>query len=258
MISISTVLAPLLQLWYLIPIVLIIAFFRTSTGKGIIGEFLVNISAKLKLDKNQYHLIKNVTLPTEYGTTQIDHIIVSEYGIFVVETKNMKGWIFGNEKQKLWTQKIYKYTNKFQNPLHQNYKHVKTIQSALDIEEDKIFSVIVFTGDSTFKTEMPNNVKHGISYIDYIKSKTHRIIPKEKVKEIISSIESGRLSRTFKTNRDHVKHVKNIIEEKSKRKACPKCGSELVLRVAKRGANKGNQFYGCSNYPKCKYTTQLA
>jgi len=257
MISISTILAPLLQLWYLLPIVIIVAFFRTPTGKGIIGEFLVNVAAKWKLDKNQYYLIKNVTLPTEDGTTQIDHIIVSEYGIFVVETKNMKGWIFGNEKQKFWTQKIYKHTNKFQNPLYQNYKHTKTIQDVLNVGPDKIFSVIVFTGDSTFKTKMPENVKHGISYIDYIKSKTRKIISKEEVTEIISSIESGRLSQSFKTNREHVKHVKNIIKEKEQKNLCPKCGSELVLRIAKKGANAGNQFYGCSNYPKCKYTAQV-
>jgi len=257
MINISTILAPLLQLWYLLPIIIIIAFFKTPMGKGIIGEFLVNIAAKLKLDKSQYYLIKNVTLPTEDGTTQIDHIIVSEYGIFVVETKNMKGWIFGNEKQKFWTQKIYKHTNKFQNPLHQNYKHVKTIQNTLNIEPDKIFSVIVFTGDSTFKTDMPENVKHGISYINYIKSKTRKIILKKEVLEIIASIESGRLTKSFKTNREHIKHVTKIIEEKKKKNLCPKCGSELILRVAKKGANAGNQFYGCKNYPKCRYTAQL-
>jgi len=257
MISISTILGPLLELWYLLPIVIVVAFFRTPTGKGIIGEFLVNITAKLKLDKNQYHLIKNVTLPIEDGTTQIDHIIVSEYGIFVVETKNLKGWIFGNEKQKLWTQKIYKHTNKFQNPLHQNYKHIKTIENVLNIEPHKIFSVIVFSGDSTFKTKMPENVKHGVSYIDYIKSKTHKIISQKEIAGIIASIESGRLSRSFKTNREHVRHVKSIIEEKKQKKLCPKCSSELILRVAKKGANAGKQFYGCSNYPKCRYTTQL-
>ena len=253
MISISTVLSPLLQLWYLLPIVIIVAFFRTPWGKGIIGEFLVNTATKLKLNKDEYHLIKNVTLPTEDGTTQIDHIIVSEYGIFVVETKNMKGWIFGDEKQKFWTQKIYKHTNKFQNPLHQNYKHIKTIQDALNIDQDKIFSVIVFIGDSRFKTKMPENVKHGIGYIDYIKAKKQKIISKDEASKIISQIESGRLSRSFKTHKDHIKHVKNIIEEK--KHICPKCGNKLVLRTAKRGANAGNQFYGCSNYPKCKYTT---
>ena len=257
MINLSTIFTPLLQLWYFIPIVLIVAFFRTSTGKGIIGEFLVNLFTKLKLDKNKYYLIKNVTLPTEDGTTQIDHIIVSEYGIFVVETKNIKGWIFGNEKDKMWTQKIYKHSSKFQNPLHQNYKHIKTIQSTLNIEESKIFNVIVFTGDSTFKTKMPKNVKQGISYIDYIKSKKEKILTKHEVTNIISKIESGRLSRTFKTNREHIKHVKTIIEDKSKIEYCPSCGSELVVRIAKRGTNAGDKFYGCSNYPKCKYTAQL-
>ena len=254
MISISTILEQLLQLWYLIPIILIVAFLKSPVGKGIIGEFLVNTSSKINLDEDKYHLIKNVTLPTEDGTTQIDHIIVSEYGIFVVETKNMKGWIFGDEKQKYWTQKIYKNTNKFQNPLHQNYKHIKTIENTLGIDQDKIFSVIVFAGDSEFKTKMPENVKQGIGYIDYIKSKNQKIIPKDEVSKIVSQIESGRLSKSFKTHREHVKHVKDIIDKKSKR--CPKCGGELILRTAKKGGNAGNQFYGCSNYPKCRYTAQ--
>ena len=65
------------------------------------------------LDKNEYHFIKNVTLPIENGTTQIDHIIVSVYGVFVVEAKNMKGWIFGSSNEPMWTQKIYKHSNKF-------------------------------------------------------------------------------------------------------------------------------------------------
>ncbi|MBR6101888.1 MAG: topoisomerase DNA-binding C4 zinc finger domain-containing protein [Ruminococcus sp.] len=40
-------------------------------------------------------------------------------------------------------------------------------------------------------------------------------------------------------------------------KKCPRCGSPLALRTAKRGANVGKQFYGCINYPKCKYTEEL-
>ncbi len=86
----------------------------------------MNASARLFLDKGRYHLVKNVTLPTEDGTTQIDHLIVSRYRVFMVETKNMKGWIFGSVKQREWTQKIFKHFLKFQNPLHQHYKHVTT------------------------------------------------------------------------------------------------------------------------------------
>ena len=254
MLDISTILAPLLQIWYLVPIALIILFFKSPFGKGLIGEMLVNFSVNVRLDKQKYHLVKNVTLPTEDGTTQIDHIIVSEFGVFVMETKNMKGWIYGGEKQKTWTQKIYKHTTKFQNPLYQNYKHVKTIENALGIEHSKIFSVIVFVGDTTFKTEMPDNVTYSGGFIRYIKSKTDKIISQEEVKKIVSMIESGRLSRTMKTNKEHIKHVQNIVKEKENQNSCPKCGAELLLRVAKQGVNKGNEFYGCSNYPKCRYT----
>ncbi|MDQ1340721.1 MAG: hypothetical protein QG567_1879 [Campylobacterota bacterium] len=253
----ASALANLIQVWYLIPPILIILFFKSPFGKGLLGEILVNFAANVRLDKQKYHLIKNVTLPTEDGTTQIDHIVVSEFGIFVIETKNMRGWIFGDEKQKTWTQKIYKHTSTFQNPLHQNYKHAKTIESALGIDHSKIFSVIVFIGDSTFKTEMPENVTYAGGFIGYIKSKTDKIIPQDEVNKIVSAIESGRLSRTIKTHKEHVKHVQNIVKEKENTNLCPKCGSELVLRVTKQGANKGNEFYGCSNFPKCRYTKQV-
>jgi len=197
-------------LWYLIPLAVLVAVIKSTWFKGKMGEFFVNAGAKLSLDKKKYHLIKNVTLPTEDGTTQIDHVIVSPFGLFVVETKNMKGWIFGGEKQKIWTQKIYKHTNKFQNPLHQNYKHVKTLESLLGLSGLKIFSVIAFVGESTFKTQMPENVTQGRNYIKYIKSKTQSILTEAEVKEIIDKIQSGRLAASFKTHRDHVEHVNSI------------------------------------------------
>lgn len=211
----------------------------------------MNLAAKLFLNKDEYHLIKNVTLPTEGGTTQIDHIIVSKYGVFVIETKNMKGWIFGSEKQRTWTQKIYKHTNKFQNPLHQNYKHTKTVQARLDIPEDKLFSVVVFVGDSTFKTEMPDNVTYAGGYVGFIKSKKDVLLSNAEVTDAIRVIESGRLTSSMKTNREHVAYVKSVVEDKKNK--CPKCGSELVVRVAKKGANAGKEFLGCSGFPKCRY-----
>lgn len=238
--------------WYFIPIFILIAVFKSPWFKGFIGEVMVNFAAKLFLDKDDYHLIKNVTLPTENGTTQIDHIIVSKYGIFVIETKNLKGWIFGSEKQRTWTQKIYKHTNKFQNPLHQNYRHTKTLQSCLDLPEDKMFSLVVFVGDSTFKTDMPENVTYAGGYVRFIKSKKGVLFTDAEVNGIVAQIESGRLTPSFKTQREHVRHVKSVVEEK-KNNTCPKCGSELVVRVAKKGKNKGNEFMACSGFPKCRY-----
>jgi len=247
----------LFKYWYFFLIPIVIAFFKTPFFKGFIGEVIINVASTLYLDKKKYHLIKNVTLPTEDGTTQIDHIIVSKYGIFVVETKNMKGWIFGGEHQKIWTQSIFKHKIKFQNPLHQNYKHVKTLENALNIEPGKIISVIVFVGDATFKTPMPENVNYPRGYINFIKSKDKFLLSDDEIKETIRIIESGRLERSFQTNSEHIKHVKDIVQEKQNERICPKCGSDMILRTAKTGVRAGQKFWGCSQFPKCKGMLKL-
>ena len=87
---------------------------RSAWFKGRLGEFQVNFGVRLLLDRGIYRLIKNVTLPVGDGTTQIDQLVISSYGIFVIETKNMKGWIFGSRNQAQWTQQIYRYKQKFQ------------------------------------------------------------------------------------------------------------------------------------------------
>jgi len=240
------------QLWYLIPLVIIGLLFKSPRFKGWMGEFIVNVSAKYLLDQDRYRLIKNVTLPSGDGTTQIDHVIVSVYGVFVVETKNMKGWIFGGQHQKQWTQKIFKHSSKFQNPLHQNYKHVKALEQLLALEERQLHSVVVFVGDCTFKTPMPDNVTRGFGYVRYIKSKTDPVISEAQVNEVVQQIESERYPRTFSTHRQHVKHVKKIIEAKEAAVVCPKCGSEMVQREVRKGARQGVKFWGCSKFPGCR------
>lgn len=248
------------SMWWLIPLPLLLAFLKSPFMKGVFGEFQVNLLANLMLNKRRYTLFKNVTLPTEDGTTQIDHIIVSRYGVFVIETKNMKGWIYGAANQKTWSQKIYRHTSKFQNPLHQNYKHTQTLHSVLEIGNDKIFSVVVFIGDSKFKTPMPENVVYAGRYIRYIKRKTQPILSDLEVVAIRKKIESARLSPSLKTHMKHVRHVTQIVEAKSQKadNSCPKCGKPMMLRRAKSGAMAGNQFWGCSGYPYCKITKQCS
>ncbi|MGI9537962.1 MAG: nuclease-related domain-containing protein, partial [Desulfocapsaceae bacterium] len=191
---------------------------RSNSVKGWFGELIVNLLAKFFLDKKIYHLIKNVTLPTEDSTTQIDHIIVSKYGLFVVETKNMKGWIFGSKDNKEWTQQIYKHKSNFQNPLRQNYLHTKALEEILGLMPNKIFSVIVFVGESTFKTAMPDNVTYAGGYIEYIKSKTEPLFGDFEVEEIIKKIEDYRLDPGLKTHKFHVQNLKNQHSRKINRK----------------------------------------
>ena len=240
--------------WFVFPALVIIVFIKTPWFKGWFGESIVNFIAFLLLYKNRYHPINNVTLPSKNGTTQIDHIIVSVYGVFVVETKYMKGWIFGSADQKMWTQKIYRYTNKFQNPLLQNYKHVKTLQSFLGLNDNQIYSVVAFVGDSTFKTAMPENVTYGLGYIRYIKSKKQKVLSETDVMEIKLKIIDARLARSFDTNRAHVENVRHIIREKENNRtpSCPKCGGLMVLREVKKGPYAGKQFWGCKRFPGCR------
>ena len=244
--------------WIIIPIAILVAGLKSPWFKGVAGEFVVNLSATLMLNKDKYHLIKNVTLPTENGTTQIDHIIVSIFGVFVVETKNMKGWIFGNPNQRTWTQKIYKHSSKFQNPLHQNYKHVKILEQFLGLNDGQVHSLIVFVGDSTFKTEMPKNVTHGLGYARFIKSKNQQVLSPQDVSEIISKIETDKLDPSFKTHREHVKHVGEIANNRQSSITCPKCGAQMVIRKSEKSSNKGKQFWGCSKYPKCRGTVNIS
>ncbi len=200
------------------------------------GEAQTVLVHWLKLDSKIYKQFNNVTIPTQQGTTQIDHVIVSKYGIFVVETKNMKGWIYGSQNQRQWTQAFPTKKFKFQNPLHQNYRHTKALSEFLQIDHDKLHSIVFFWGECTFKTKMPENVLL-TGYSDYIKRKTTVLFNDEEVSLICEAIATGRLPEGWKT---HAQHLQSL-QERHNGTTCPKCGGELILRTAKQGKNKGNQ-----------------
>lgn len=188
---------PLLaQVWstagWLIPLMLLIGLLKSPWAKGHIGELLVRLFSHWQLDKTIYRRLHNVTLKTLDGTTQIDHIFLSPYGIFVLETKNMTGWIFGTEKQAQWTQKIYKRTYRFQNPLRQNYKHLKALEALLNVNPEHLHSVITFMGGSTFKTEVPACVTQGIGFIRYIKSFRQQVFEETEVSAMLKTLQAGR------------------------------------------------------------------
>ncbi|NLN57488.1 MAG: NERD domain-containing protein [Gammaproteobacteria bacterium] len=201
-----------LQFWWLILLVAgvgLIKIFKPFL-KGKVGEFAVSTHVKLYLDE-RYILLNDVTLPDESaGTTQIDHILLSPFGVFVIETKNYKGWIFGGERQKVWTQKIYKKSYKFQNPVYQNYKHIKVLESVLSdiVEPQLLHSVIVFMPDCEFKTSLPKNVFKGSAWIEFVKGFQHEVIPPMKLKRIQLRIEKEILEKSWKTNREHVENLK--------------------------------------------------
>ena len=220
--------------------------------KGWLGEKTTQLGLQTRLDSEDYKRFHDVIFPAYNGTTQVDHILLSKFGIFVIETKNINGWVFGNERSKQWTQSLYGKKYKFQNPLHQKYRHTKAVAKYLDVPHENVHSVIFFIGDNVeLKTELPSNVMtHGLS--SYIKQFDREVFTEYRVAGFVSDI-----NKLLDINISAREHVASLKERFASTTTCPRCGEELVQRTAKRGTNAGRQFLGCSDYPKCKYSKNI-
>ena len=187
-----------------------------------------------QLDPLVYVDMHNVTLPTaDGGSTQIDHLIFSPYGLFVLETKNYQGWIFGTEKQREWTQQVFRKRSRFQNPLRQNYKHIKTLQSLLDIAPEHLHSVIAFVGDCEFKTEMPAHVTRGLGFVGHIQSFAEPVWSPEQMQALLDKLEELRLQPGRATDRRHVAHVRQLQAASKARKPRQEPVAEAAAHLVK-------------------------
>ena len=236
--------------WWAIPLIVLWFIVETSWFKGKLGEFFVARSFKKYLDPETYTILHDVTLPIQGGTTQIDHIVLSPFGIFVIETKNMSGWIFGSADNKKWTQTFHRSKFSFQNPIRQNFKHVKAVAAATSLPDSKLHSLVIFTGSAEFKTAMPANVTCRSGGVMYIRSFSEQLLTSEQVSKALEAIQAGRKEPGRATNREHI----DQLQQNQGQRQCAKCGSPMALRTARKGPNAGVQFWGCSAFPKCRYT----
>ncbi len=222
----------------------------TPKIKGWIGEVTV-ASILSKLPKDKYTTINNVMLYTSNSTTQIDHIVVSIYGIFVIETKNYKGWITGSDNSEQWVKNMYGKKYSFRNPIKQNWGHVKALENLLDKPADCFIPIIVFSNSASLKVKTSNLVIYTSKLKKVIKSYNEILIDSQELESIIRTIINSNVD-SRENRKKHVSNIhKNIAEEKKLIKSgiCPRCGGDLVKRKGKYGV-----FWGCSNYPKCRFT----
>ena len=174
-----------------------------------LGEELVARTLQRHFKANDYHLLNHITLKQRGGTTQVDHILVSRFGVFVIETKDYTGWIFANPEHVTWTQVTFNDKFKFQNPIHQNYLHVKAVQELLDfVPASVIQSVVVFVGDAEFKTDMPSGVFTLPKLVDHLKSCTDEVLSLNRVQFCVGRLETARLAVSSKTDIEHVQDLR--------------------------------------------------
>jgi hypothetical protein len=202
----------------------------------------------------RFYDFRNVIVADERGTTEVDVIVVGNAGIFVVEIKDYNAWIFGNEQDDKWTAcYVDKSKYQFQNPLRQNFRHVKALQARLGLPSEMFQSIVAFTGDCEFKTPMPPNVIAG-HYRSLIENVEDIRLPDSEVRRVCQVLEVLEAASTSDAIESHVANLKARYSSKTN---CPKCGAALVERRSRTATSGDATFLGCQGYPRCRYTRQV-
>ena len=295
-------------------------YLSVQQNIGRYGEYLTYKRLR-HMEETGAKFLFNVYIPKGNGeTTEIDVLMICSKGIFVFESKNYSGWIFGSESQKNWYQTLPTGRGRsrkehFYNPVMQNHSHIKHLKSLLG-EQFPMQSIIVFSDRCTLKNVQIKsidihvinryNVAPAVSAIcnqisiDILSDRSitelyNKLYPFTQVDEIAKAKHVANIRN--KLNEQFVPEVLSecapldvaavqtkettdttiiqteansagvetivenlqapVVETIEQTPKCPRCNGNLVLRIATRGTNAGSQFYGCSNYPKCKYIQNI-
>ena len=231
---------PVLTILIILDLILYLSY-KTVIGKA--GEFHVKNQIK-KLPKDKYLIINDLLIIVNEISHQIDHVVVSPYGIFVIETKQYNGYNTGNEYDKKWKQNNKYYIN---NPIHQNYGHVKALEELLNINNDKFIPIVCIPSRAKVKVKSKSHVLRYYNLNSTILSYKEEIV--ENYNEIYNKLQAANVINK-ELRKEHIKYAKQVKNEKDYESInkCPKCGGKLIKKHGKYG-----EFIGCSNYPRCKY-----
>ncbi len=252
-------------IWLAILLVSVCVGPTTAESVGKAGEDDVAWELN-QLPQDEYFVLNDLVVTDARGiTTQIDHVVISRFGLFVIETKCYKGWIFANSKNRFWTQSLYaggrgwfasSEKHRFQNPIKQNWRHIYVLSERLKLPRRYFVNVVVFSGDASFMTAVPDNVMGTNDVVPYIHSFDKPLFDRDRSVRIVDSVRklSSTVTKEQRENHAHMLHVLHAatpVVHDGKVPRCPRCGAAMRLRH-RRSDNA--PFYGCSNYPQCHGT----
>lgn len=214
------------------------------------SEYVLNNMALTDLSK--IRTVKNAYLDINGFSTEVDVIAVTQKGIYVLESKNYSGWIFGDKDSKYWMQSFKSgEKHQFYNPIKQNETHVKKLADYLNISAFSFYSYIVFSDRCELKkipgdTDQVHVIRRCTLLWRMKDELTNRrtIYSEQDVDDIFFRL-LPLTTATKAEKQEHVQKVKNLQSGTT----CPFCGKALTLRNGKYG-----DFYGCTGYPNCKFT----
>lgn len=243
-------------LWIIAIIGIIVAIIvkkNMTQVVGFAGEYWVQ--KELNKLPGEYLFLSDVMLEIEGKTTQIDHIVFSKYGIFVIETKQRNTYITGNEHDKYWIVKAGRKKHYMYNPIHQNYGHKKAIEKILGLDDNQVIDIVCVSGQANLRIKS-NKVVRVERLVDRILFEKE-----EKIQDYVSMAHRINAMNIVdkKYRKQHIEDIKENINNNTEElikevvmNRCPRCGNELVIRKGKTG-----EFVGCLSFPKCRYTKEI-
>ena len=228
-------------------------------GTGGLGEYLTEYALQHGDLPGRRAVFRNVLVPRTSGPTsesEVDVLMVHETGVYVMESKNYAGWIFGSAEQRQWTQTLEGgHKNRFYNPIIQNRAHVKALTAHLGLPKDAFRSYIVFSERCELR-KVPASTEacvicqrqHLLKVLRKDIAGCERRFSDEEFDALAAKVAQLVAASTDEAKAEHVEQAQRV----KAGEVCPRCGGELVRRKGKYG-----EFLGCKNYPRCRYTRDV-
>lgn len=231
-------------------LIVFIFFLKSPKTKGAIGELRVRLNLGNNIPNEKY-VINDLLILHEGKSHQIDHLIIRKTGVFIIETKNYAGLIYGDDKRKEWTQVLNygKIKHKFYNPVLQNKSHIYTLSKIIG-RKDCFISIIVFP-KADIMTYFNERVGSISDMKRWLKQDRDEILTSSEIDGIYQKLIDYKNNPKI-TNKEHIDNIYRL-RDNIENNICPRCGKTLVLRQGRY-----NPFYGCSGYPYCKFVKNSA
>lgn len=232
---------------------------------GDIGEYITKYYLKASTDAI---ILRDVFIKTDEGnTSQIDIVMIGNKGVYVIEVKSYDNAnIYGNGKNRTWYYYLGGKRYDIYSPVIQNRNHIKHLKNLLkDFGDIPFFSgVVILCNDikvENINADLQNTYEFvcdsmpSLSRALNLVTENKPCVLSEQTKQEISKFIQANQIKDKQARKEHIEKIKTIKAEQETLKQenlCPYCKTPLVLRKGKYG-----NFYGCSNYPKCKYTRKI-
>lgn len=190
---------------------------RQPIMKGREGEALVAQTLQ-RLPTSDYCVLHNVMLRTGTQLTQIDHLVISVYGIFIIETKHYKGIIIGSDEHYSWQQRVGKKRFQLRSPIKQNIAHVLAVSQNLKLDKRVLIPIVVFTGQCTLRVHTKSHVLYLSQLISTIRKYQTKSFTPDEVIQLTEQLRDLNVD-CKETRKEHIKQInqkKNLIHQKSK------------------------------------------